>query len=259
LNELDNTFSCPFATSNLMNLDPISFLSGVRWSSSKTTSALLTQHAIPHGFTGIHGTLPTHAHYGKQVHGVDIHSADATFNGPHAVDRQTCDGIWTSERGACVAVKTADCIPVLLATKDGTCVAAVHAGWRGLVAGILPAAVQLLLRQNPGVDVSSLIACIGPAISRNAFEVGPEVIAATASSRFGMDPTARALTISKGHGDRWHLDLSAAAVLQLAALQVTPEHIEVIQACTKSLEHDWHSYRREGKGCGLNWAWIEAR
>ena len=242
-----------------MTFDPLSSLDAVCWSPSQTTSTLLTRKSIKHGFTGLHATLPPHGHHAWQVHGIDIACADEKSNGPQAPERQAADGVWTNQRGVCVAVKTADCLPVLLTTEDGTSVAAIHAGWRGLVAGILPAAVELLLRQNPGLKASSLIACIGPAISREAFEVGPEVIAATAQSSFGLDANARALTISKGLKDRWHLDLSVAATLQLAAQGLKPEHIEVIQACTKSREREWHSYRREGKGCGTNWAWIEAK
>lgn len=236
--------------------DPISELTSVCWSPSQATSTLLSKYSIKHGFTGTQGKVPEHVHFGRQVHGVDILIADKQANGPDVQEREAADGIWTAESGVCVGVKTADCLPVLFATTDGTLIAAVHAGWRGLVAGILPRAVQLLLKQNPQITASSLLACVGPAISREAFEVGPEVIAATAASSFVLDADARALTISKGQGDRWHLDLAVAAALQLITQGLAPQNIEVIQACTKTLESEWHSYRREGKGCATNWSWI---
>lgn len=238
-------------------LEPISALASVNWSPSQAISSLLSKHSIKHGFTGIQGSLPLHAHFCSQVHGVDIACAEEAANGFGVKERQPADGVWTAKSGACVAVKTADCLPVLLATTDGRYVAAIHAGWRGLVAGILPRAVQLLLEQSC-LHSSSLIACIGPSISREAFEVGPEVIDATASASFALDANARSLTISKGSGDRWHLDLASAAALQLVAQGLAPQNIEVIQACTKTLDREWHSYRREGRGCGVNWSWLEA-
>lgn len=235
-------------------------LASVCWSPSQATSTLLTSHQIKHGFCGIDTPHPPEIHYVKQVHGTKVLRADAQLTSPHTLNRSEADGIWSDQKNLAVAIRTADCLPVLFAASDDKnyykYVMAVHAGWRGLVSGILPQAVKVLREQNPQLKFNSLVACIGPAISREQFEIGPEVIAEVLDKKFDLDITAVALTISKGRGDRWHLDLATAAALQLMQIGIDPPRIEVIQACTKSSPNEWHSYRREGKGCGVNWSWI---
>ena len=237
-------------------------LASVCWSPSQATSTLMTSHQIKHGFCGVGSPPPPEMHYVKQVHGTEILRADAQLTSPDTSTRSEADGIWSNQKNLAIAVRTADCLPILFAASDEQdhykYVMAVHAGWRGLVSGILPQAVTVLREQNPQLKFSSLVACIGPAISREQFEIGPEVIAEMLDKKFDLDTTAMAFTISKGRGDRWHLDLAIAATLQLMQMGLEPSHIEVIGACTKSLPGVWHSYRREGKGCGVNWSWIAA-
>lgn len=238
-------------------------LASVCWSPSQSTSTLLTSRNIIHGFCGVDTPHPDTVHHVKQVHGITVVQAQDSATSNQVITRSEADGVWTNQSGISIAVKTADCLPVLFAACDRQksqykYVMAVHAGWRGLVAGIFPKAVQTLMTQNPNVDPSSIVACIGPAISREQFEVGPEVVEAVMQESFELDPTAKPLAISKGRQDRWHFDLATAAALQLMETGVQPNQIEVIQACTNSLPGIWHSYRREGKGCGSNWSWIES-
>lgn len=152
-----------------------------------------------------------------------------------------------------VAVKTADCLPVLIGDPIGQMVMAVHAGWRGLCAGILGQAIQLF--RTKGSNPEQLVVAVGPAASRERYEVGEEVIAALFDGNIALHKTQAALAIAKGRDDRWHLDLKVAALFDLVNQGLRPGHIEVIQACTMG-EASWHSFRREGRGCGSNWSWI---
>jgi copper oxidase (laccase) domain-containing protein len=89
------------------------------------------------------------------------------------------------------------------------------------------------------------------------------------SANFGIPETAWPLAVAKGRNDRWHIDLQLAAAIQLHLAGVKPENIEVIRSCTRtdvqlknqqvqtSKAFTWHSYRREGQGCGSNWSWIK--
>lgn len=131
-----------------------------------------------------------------------------------------------------LSVVTADCVPVLLAGPGG--LAAVHAGWRGLVGGVIPAALEKL----GGAE----IAWIGPTIGPCCYEVGNEV-----AEQFPED------TVDPG--PRPHLDLIAAARLQLRGV----EEIRTVEICTRCAADRLYSYRREGKGVGRNVAFIWRR
>jgi purine-nucleoside/S-methyl-5'-thioadenosine phosphorylase / adenosine deaminase len=99
----------------------------------------------------------------QQVHGIDVVKAEGR-------DYPEADACWTDQPGIACAVMTADCLPVLLASEDGAVVAAAHAGWRGLLAGVLEKTVAAM-----DVDPLRLLAWLGPAIGPESFEVGPEV------------------------------------------------------------------------------------
>ncbi len=101
----------------------------------------------------------------QQVHGVESVYVDAVVRNAPAVD-----AIWTDQPTIALAIMTADCLPVLLASRDGSVVAAAHAGWQGLVGGILTKLVSSL-----PVPASDLCAWLGPAISRQHYEVGEDV------------------------------------------------------------------------------------
>src|SRR5690606_25344135 len=106
-----------------------------------------------------------------QVHGREVVEAQNLTPGACA------DAVISQTPGLAVAVRVADCCPILIASEDGRCVAAIHAAWRGLVAGVIEAAIEKL-----GVGPHSLVAAIGPCIGQDSFEVGPEV--AEGFSRF---------------------------------------------------------------------------
>ncbi len=210
-------------------------------------SFLLEKLDIKHGYVGSKEALPSNLLWTKQVHGKEVYEHT---NAEAATNQIEADASFTKTSGLSVSVRTADCTPILLATKDRNMIAAVHAGWRGLVKGVINSTV--LKFANP----KNVFAAIGPTISRERFEVGFEVVEAILDSDIGLTGPDTTLTVSKGKGDRWHIDLPLASALVLVRAGVPANQIEVLQACTMSSPEKWHSYRREGKGCGSNWSWI---
>jgi YfiH family protein len=166
----------------------------------------------------------------EQVHGVKIAAAEGIC------DPSRADGSIAGTRGVACVVMTADCLPVLLCDTSGTQVAAIHGGWRGLVGGILEAALDAFVGQ--GLRPEDLLAWLGPAIGPEHYEVGPEVRDAG-----GSDWRA---AFSPGVADRWQLDLYRLARLQLAALGI--ENIYGGEYCTYADER-FFSHRRDGL-CG---------
>lgn len=116
--------------------------------------------------------------------------------------------------------------------------AAIHAGWRGTVARIVEKTVSVMGNQY-GSQGKDLIACIGPSISLEAFEVGDEVYQAFCEAGFDMNQIARKEA-------KWHIDLWEANRQQLLAYGVKPEHIEISGICTYHNNDDFFSARRQG-------------
>lgn len=153
----------------------------------------------------------------EQVHGTDVIALDgATRQGERA------DACWTRERGVACTVMVADCLPVLLADAEGSCVAAAHAGWRGLAgsggSGVLEALWSHwwpLLAPSPQAAAQRTLAWLGPAIGPRAFEVGDEVRAA-----FLQDDHAAAGRFQPHAGGKWMADLPGLARDRLRRLGV---------------------------------------
>jgi polyphenol oxidase len=173
--------------------------------------------------------LPADPVWLAQVHGRAIASADAA-----AERAPRADGAVARVAGSVCAVLTADCLPVLLADRDGLVVAAVHAGWRGLAAGVLEAAVGAM-RTAP----SSVMAWLGPAIGPRKFEVGTDVYAAFCDD----DRDAPACFAAQRSG-KWHADLYALARQRLARTGVQAIHGG--GRCTLTERASFYSYRRGG-------------
>jgi polyphenol oxidase len=154
------------------------------------------------------------------------------------------DALLEDAAGAVVAVRTADCIPILLIDERRRAVAAVHAGWRGTAAGIAQRALEAM-RERFGTDAGDLHAAIGPGIGECCFEVGPEVAAVFES------PVARTHGLRSVAGDeRVHIDLAAENRRQLLEAGVTGERIYTSNLCTKCLSGDFHSFRRDREAAG---------
>jgi len=182
------------------------------------------------------GDAPPRLAWAQQVHGAAVLAARPGLCGQG-------DALITAERGLALAIATADCVPVLLAA--GATVAAAHAGWRGLVAGVIGATVDRL-----GHDTSGIRAWIGPAIGPCCYEVGEEVAAAIARAGRGE------AVLRRDDRPRPHLDLHAAARLELEACGV--RQAQALAVCTRCAPALW-SYRRDGAAAGRNLAFIWRR
>ena len=185
----------------------------------------------------------------RQIHGARVvgsgeFAAGAVPEADAVVVRRETSGT------AAAAIRTADCLPVLIAARDGTALAAVHAGWRGTAAGVVRRAVEAMRAYGAAPD--GLVAALGPAIGPCCYEVGPEVVAAGAEAT-GGDPAA----VSRpGSGMRPHLDLVAANRRQLECAGVAPAAIEAAPWCTRCREDLFWSWRRDGPSAGRMMACI---
>lgn len=181
-----------------------------------------------------------------QVHGNAVAIAEG---GPF--DRAAkADAIITGDPQQCASVRIADCVPVLLATDDGRVVAAVHAGWRGVIADVVPAAARAIVKMNP----APLIAAIGPCISGDAFEVGGEVLAEF-QRVFGADAPVRPSPIP-GKG---YVDLRRAIAIQLQTLGVSSERMDISDRCAVRDRAEFFSHRRDHGVTGRMAAMISPR
>lgn len=167
----------------------------------------------------------------RQTHSVNVAWVDT------AGEVANTDAVITSVPGLCVAVKTADCIPVLLYDERQHLVAAIHAGWRGTVGRIVEHTLEAM--KSRGEDVHAVI---GPGISLQAFEVGDEVYEAFFQASFPMERIAKRL-------EKWHLDLWLANRWILEEWGVTD--IQTAGTCTFT-SPDYYSARRDTIRTGRN-------
>jgi len=186
--------------------------------------------------------LPAPAAWLKQVHGARVVEARDAAGEPEA------DASVARAPGAVCVVKVADCLPALFADEAGGVVAAAHAGWRGLAAGVLEATVAAMR-----VPPASLVAWLGPAIGPQAYEVGEDVRAALLAR-----DAALAAAFAPNRPGHWLLDLYAAARRLLAARGVTRVHGGGF--CTYSEPARFPSWRRDRSReriCAF--VWLESR
>ena len=185
----------------------------------------------------------------RQVHGNDVRLVNES---QRPGDPPTGDALVTRISGTAVAIKAADCVPVLLADPVSGAVAGAHAGWRGTLVRVVEAAARRLAAEA-GAPTSRLKAVIGPAIRACCFEVGPEVVSAFSEHGHDVDR----FQVRPSGPERPHLDLPLANRLQLLEAGLEPGAIEDASLCTRC-EPMFHSYRREGPGVGRNWSVVAA-
>lgn len=185
------------------------------------------------------GADPARTSSCRQIHSATVHVAaplapeDGFLTGRAAPPEG--DGLVTAEPERTLVTFAADCVPVLLARADGSAVAACHAGWRGLLAGVVEAAVRAL---GSGPTVAAVGPCAGP----DRYEVGPEVSGPLAA-RFGDDVVRGRL-----------VDLATCAERALAGAGLAADAIDVARHCTIDEPERFFSYRRErdsGRQCGI--------
>jgi YfiH family protein len=180
----------------------------------------------------------------RQVHGRAVAVCDRLSPGEHADVH--ADALVATEPGVLVAVKTADCVPVLLTSprRAERWTAAVHAGWRGAAHGVIEAAVRDAASR--GLDPTTLHAAVGPSIGPCCYEVGEDV----ASNFRRLD-----LPVVAGRA-KPHLDLASIARELLARAGLGRANIVVCAPCTRCHPERYHSYRVAGPGAGRQLSWI---
>ena len=172
--------------------------------------------------------LPAEPLWLKQVH--DVAVVDAAQGGAEP----EADGAFAAQPGAVCAVLTADCLPVLLCNREGTKVAALHAGWRGLAGGVIETGVKVL-----GLPGNELLAWLGPAIGPESFEVGREVRAA-----FVQHNAQAAQAFRAARDGKYLADIYLLARLRLQRLGVAAVYGGGF--CTVTERARFFSYRRDG-------------
>jgi hypothetical protein len=202
------------------------------WPAPAGVRALVTTRALgdmksADGRARLRRHLPGEPKWLKQVHGTEAVDAASAPAGAAA------DASYSFEKNTVCAVMAADCMPVLLADGRGTAVGVVHAGWRGLCAGVIEATIAAM-----NVPADRLLAWLGPAIGPEVYEIGAEVRAAYLARDRGAES---AFTPTRpGH---WRLDLYAVARQRLAALNVSGVYGGGF--CTASDSSRFFSYRRD--------------
>lgn len=216
-------------------------------------SPLFSAHSIVHAFAG-RGSDEANFQHVRQVHGTNIVAAGAGTTA-RATERTRADGVFTTQRGCRVAVKTADCVPILCCDRETRGFAlALHAGRRGLLAGIVPRAVDCL--ETQGLSCRDVLWAIGPAIGAEAYEVSPAEMEALYVADAGLSREQASLCLSKGQGDRWHLDLQLIAVLQLLNCGVAAPQVSVVRLCTYRTAEFFYSFRFDKRHLGSNWSYV---
>jgi purine-nucleoside/S-methyl-5'-thioadenosine phosphorylase / adenosine deaminase len=202
------------------------------------SSLLKRVPGIAHGFGSIADERPVNVVTVKQVHGVRILE-------PEEVPAEELDGydtVLTDRPGIAVAVKTADCQPILLVEPEKRIVAAVHAGWKGTRSRVVQVAVRRIVEK--GGKVENLVCSLGPNMRAECFEVEADV-ANDFESEFPGWPL-----LTRKSEDKWLLDVSEANRRQLIEMSVPEAHIDRINLCTHCHPDLFWSYRRDGEAAG---------
>lgn len=201
----------------------------------------------------------------SQVHGVRSLDVDP-FVERGVLDRarvraEQADALSTSVGSIAVGVRTADCVPLLVADPESGAVAAIHAGWRGAVDGVVPRALEALVSRGSRPD--ALIAAIGPHIRVASFEVGEEVVEAMtrAMPRAGSDGAIAVAgpLVDRSRGAKPHASLATLVRAQLLAFGVLHERIDDVGGDTCAERERFHSHRRDGARSGRQLSVIVAR
>jgi hypothetical protein len=190
----------------------------------------------------------------SQVHEATV--AEASESRPRPWPCPSADAIISNDSSAAIAVRVADCVPILLAEPSGRCVGAVHAGWRGVAKRIAIAAVEAM-QLRYGARPEGLLAAVGPCIGPCCYEVGADT---------------RDAFVKTGHHrsllDRWfepkenakfHLDLWQATRDQLEGAGLRPSNVHVAELCTRTHAGRFHSFRADGANAGRMAAVIKGK
>lgn len=195
--------------------------------------------------------LPSEPVWLNQVH------SDVVVDAAEAGAGIDADGSFTTQNNVVSAVLTADCLPVLMCTRQGDAVAALHAGWRGLANGILEQGVMKLLKAS-GHKAEDLLVWFGPAIGAEKFAVGDEVREEFLSKSQHKELISRCFTAAENNADKgkWLANIYRLAQYRLSAIGI--ENFSGGTYCTYNNNDLFYSYRRDGKtGRMASLIWIE--
>lgn len=213
------------------------------------------------------GIAPDHIILPHQVHGAEVRQIGADFlQLPENERRMIVEGVdalVTNQRGICIGVSTADCIPVLLYDEVHHAVAAIHAGWRGTVQRIVQTTIDMM-HLYYHTQPSELRAIIGPGISRDSFEVGDEVYEEFLQEGFDMAVVACQRPNMKKEGSvdqplKWHIDLPQCNALLLCQSGVPADYIQSSGICTYQHSDQFFSARQLGIQSGRIFTGIMLR
>lgn len=186
----------------------------------------------------------------RQVHSaIALEAAEEDLGRPDGGARDG-DALWTAAPGTGAGVRTADCVPILVALPGAPLVAAVHAGWRGLCAGVVVETIRAIRDRAGEAAVRRLVAAAGPGARGCCYEVGGDVAGLLARLPGGAAHVRRA-----GGADRFRADLQGLAVEALAAAGIPRGRIEAVGPCTICSPR-FHSFRREKTLTGRQLSFI---
>jgi YfiH family protein len=192
--------------------------------------------------------LPNQPAWIKQVHG------DTVVDAAQLVDTTTeADASISFKPNTVCAIRTADCLPLLLCDQAGTQVAAIHAGWRGLAAGVIAKTCQQLT-----APLQQCLVWLGPAIGANAFEVGKDVLDGFMAHGWDQKHLNAAFKAKSGAEQKWLGDLNYLARVTLQQQGVLNSNIYGGEFCTVSDPQRFYSYRRSADaGRMVSLIWIK--
>jgi YfiH family protein len=176
-----------------------------------------------------------------QIHSALVVSNHGMPPRPHD-SRLDADALLENTPGVSIGVRTADCVPILLADPVQQAVAAVHAGWRGTAASIVQASIRFMADEF-GTRPQDLHAAIGPSIGPCCYQVGPDV-----AKEFGVLAAGKV-----------HLDLSYLNARQLESAGVPEQNISNDPNCTQCNPNDYYSFRRDREAAGRMLSWIRIK
>lgn len=189
-----------------------------------------------------------------QIHEDVIVNIDKSFFGISAKEKEDrlkgVDAVISCLKNVCICVSTADCVPVLIYDPTTKSIAAIHAGWRGIVKRIVEKTLDKMM-VDFGTSPNDCLALIGPSISKERFEVGDEVHDLFKSEGFDMEKIASKYpSISNPEIQKWHIDLWNANKIQLLNSGLREINIRIVGICTYDNSDDFFSARKLGVSSG---------
>jgi YfiH family protein len=190
----------------------------------------------------------------RQVHEATV--VAASTDRPRPWPRPEADAIVSNDPAAAIAIRVADCVPILLAEETGRAVAAIHAGWRGIASRATIAGVSAL-QTSYGVRPERIIAAVGPSIGPCCYEVSESTYQTFRQA--GHHPSMLERWFEPRPAGKFYLDLWRATRDQLEGAGVMPDNIHIAELCTKTTADVFHSYRVDGANVGRMIGIVRAR